>query len=96
MISKKTNHVWTIEDENYLINEIVANWNIEDWAELKKRIADHIGTSLASVSAKIQNHRYTLGLGGSLKNTSELGDQAILAANKRYGFSKAKWDRILN
>lgn len=55
MASEKTNHAWTIEDENYLINEIVANWNIEDWGELKKRIADHIGTSLASVSAKIQD-----------------------------------------
>lgn len=95
MANKKTNHVWTVEDEIYLINEIVANWNREDWGELKKRIAEHIGTSLASVSAKIQNHRYTLGLGGNLKNTSELGDQAIMEAYKRLGFSKAKWDIIL-
>jgi len=94
IITKKT-HTWTLEDENYLIDQIVANWNREDWNDLKKRIAKHIGTSQASVSAKIQNHRFTLGLGGTMDHTSARGDKAILAAQERYGFSKSKWDMIL-
>lgn len=95
MAKKNTTHAWTIEDENYLINEIVRCWNREDWSELNKRIANHIGTSVASVSAKIQNHKYTLGLSSKFSNTSALGDQAIIAANERLGFTKSKWDMIL-
>lgn len=92
-MNKKT-HTWSLKDENYLIDELVENWNREDWGDLKKRIANELGTSESSVTAKISNHKYTLGFGG-LKHTSSLGDEAIKAAVEKYGFSMNKWKMIL-
>ena len=43
------NKKWNIEDDLYVINEILKKYRSEDWGLLIKRIADEINTSQNSV-----------------------------------------------
>tara|TARA_X000000368_G_C22839250_1_gene626878 strand:- start:118 stop:399 length:282 start_codon:yes stop_codon:yes gene_type:complete len=83
MKTKKKKHIWSVEDDIFLIDKIMSSYKVMEWNELIKVVANEIGTTQSSVKMRISNFLYILGEKG-LENYADISKIAIEKSLKKY------------
>ena len=81
------NKDWSVEDDIYVVDQIMAKYKSQDYNLLLKNIALNIGTTQSSVKMRIQNYLYIL-TGEGLANFAPASKEAIELSLEK--FSKAQ------
>lgn len=83
------NKKWTIEDDLFIIETLLANYKTREWNEIIKSISDDIGTTQSSVKMRILNYISILTNGEKgLKNYAEESLKAINLSLGKYSKSQ--------
>ena len=81
------NKDWSVEDDIYVIDQIMAKYKSQDYNLLLKNIALHIGTTQSSVKMRIQNYLYILA-GEGLANYAPASKEAVELSLEKYSKSQ--------
>ena len=81
------NKDWSVEDDIYVIDQIMAKYKSQDYNLLLKNIALNIGTTQSSVKMRIQNYLYIL-TGEGLANYAPASKEAVELSLEKYSKSQ--------
>ena len=81
------NKDWSVEDDIYVIEQVMLKYKTQDYNLLLKNIASDIGTTQSSVKMRIQNFMYLL-TGEGLEHYAPASKEAIKLSLKKYSKSQ--------
>ncbi len=81
------NKEWSVEDDIYVIDQVMLKYKTQDYNLLLKNIASDIGTTQSSVKMRIQNFMYLL-TGEGLEHYAPASKEAIELSLKKYSKSQ--------
>tara|TARA_B100001057_G_scaffold20515_1_gene18915 strand:+ start:197 stop:472 length:276 start_codon:yes stop_codon:yes gene_type:complete len=74
------NKNWTVDDDIYVINEVMNKYKTCEWGELIKTISKEIGTTQSSVKMRIKNYVSILTSGE--RGLDNYADDSMIAIQK--------------
>lgn len=81
------NKDWSVEDDIYVIEQVMLKYKTQDYNLLLKNIASDIGTTQSSVKMRIQNYLYIL-TGDGLANYAPASKEGIELSLEKYSKSQ--------